>query len=219
MTYFFEEPNKLTLQDIERLKCMMPPERQERVECLRFDRDKQLSAAAYAVLLYALRERGCEVREPLRWDYNEYGKPRLRDFPELHFNLSHCDGAAACALSDFEVGVDIQDITPPDSGVVRMTMSDGECGLIAGSAAPERTFTRLWTVKESYLKLLGSGLDSSLRKLDFADCVSDCFTAHGCCFRTKATDGWYLTRCAATNGSVAGMFVRLTIDDIRSVLI
>lgn len=219
MTYYFEEPNKLTLRDIERLRRMMPSERQERIDRLRFDKDKRLSAAAYALLLYALRERGCEVREPLRFDYNKYGKSYLRDFPELHFNLSHCDRAVACTLSDYEVGVDIQDITPPDSGVVRMTMSDGECGLIAGSAAPERMFTRLWTVKESYLKFLGSGLDGSLRKLDFANCVSDCFMARGCCFCTKATDGWYLTRCAATNGTVAEIFLGLTINDIRSVII
>ena len=219
MTYYFEEPNKLTPQDIERLRRMMPSERQDRLDRFRFDKDKRLNAAAYALLLYALRERGCEVREPLRFDYNEYGKPYLRDFPELHFNLSHCDGTVVCALSDYEVGLDIQDITPTDSGVVHMTMSDSECGLIAGSTSPERMFTRLWTVKESYLKFVGSGLDGSLKKLDFTGCVSDCFMALGCCFCTKSTEDWYLTQCAAPADAAAEMFVGLTIDDIRSVLI
>ena len=32
--------------------------------------------------------------------YGEHGKPFLHGFDGIHFNISHCDGLAACAFSD-----------------------------------------------------------------------------------------------------------------------
>ena len=30
-------------------------------------------------------------------EQNAYGKPRLKHYPNIHFNISHCDGLVACA--------------------------------------------------------------------------------------------------------------------------
>ena len=37
----------------------------------------------------------------------EHGKPYFRHFPQIHFNISHSQGIAACAISDYEVGIDV----------------------------------------------------------------------------------------------------------------
>ena len=39
---------------------------------------------------------------------SENGKPFLPDFPDIHFNITHCDGLAACAFDRSPVGVDAE---------------------------------------------------------------------------------------------------------------
>ena len=34
--------------------------------------------------------------------YGQHGKPYLRNHPEIHFNISHCEGLAVCVFSDTE---------------------------------------------------------------------------------------------------------------------
>ena len=41
-----------------------------------------------------------------------YGKPELISHPDIHFNISHSEDIAACALSRQEIGVDIEKIQP-----------------------------------------------------------------------------------------------------------
>ena len=42
--------------------------------------------------------------------YGQHGKPYLRNHPEIHFNISHCEGLAVCVFSDTETGVDVERI-------------------------------------------------------------------------------------------------------------
>ena len=41
---------------------------------------------------------------------NEHGKPSLKDYPEIHYNMSHADGITACMLSDSECGIDCENV-------------------------------------------------------------------------------------------------------------
>lgn len=45
-------------------------------------------------------------------------KPFIREYPRLHFNISHCEGMAACAFSGQPVGVDIEHIRPVSDALV-----------------------------------------------------------------------------------------------------
>lgn len=47
-----------------------------------------------------------------RIETGERGKPFFPDHPELHFNLSHCKTAVACAVDASALGVDVQDFCP-----------------------------------------------------------------------------------------------------------
>lgn len=48
------------------------------------------------------------VTERLEIVRTEHGKPYSSRYPELFFNISHCDTACACVLSDCPVGIDIE---------------------------------------------------------------------------------------------------------------
>ncbi len=93
-------------------------------------------------------------------EYNEFGKPYLRS-GELYFNLSHADGVSVCAVAGCEVGVDIEKICWKPRVLRRV------CN--AAEAAEIRTaedFTRMWVLKESFVKCDGRGLEYGLKRVD-----------------------------------------------------
>lgn len=100
-----------------------------------------------------------------RFEYGGHGKPFLPDYPTLHFNMSHCQTAVACAISKTPVGVDIETYRPVKESVVRYAMSESETLRILQAARPERAFTILWTQKEALVKFTGEGLSRQLPTL------------------------------------------------------
>lgn len=95
------------------------------------------------------------------------GKPYFPDVPELHFNLSHCDGLAVCLLSTYECGVDAEACRPLREKVVRRVFSPEEQEALQASDAPDSLFTALWTLKESYVKAIGIGISYPMREVCF----------------------------------------------------
>lgn len=136
---------------------------QRRLVAMRYRReqDRKLSLAVFLLLKRALREEyGITEVQPFVFGPN--GKPELQGLPGIHFNLSHCAHAAACVVGDTPVGVDVESIMPLDDALMARTMSLDEQRLIAAAPHPEVEFTRLWTMKESLLKLIGEGLTDDL---------------------------------------------------------
>ena len=67
------------------------------------------------LLRRALRERygiGCgEGRTPELVE-GAHGKPYLKEYPLIHFNISHCMGLAVLAIGDCTVGIDAECVRP-----------------------------------------------------------------------------------------------------------
>lgn len=92
---------------------------------------------------------------------NEYGKPAVGG--EIKFNVAHSGDYALLAFaSDIEVGVDVERIGPDRvvDDLARRVLSEGETVRFARLAESERraAFFQIWTLKESVLKGIGSGL-------------------------------------------------------------
>ena len=85
--------------------------------------------------------------------------------PNIHFNLSHCDEAAACVIDNQPVGIDVETISAYDPQLLPLTMNLSEQQAIIKSDYPERVFACLWTMKEAMLKCLGTGLSDDLPNL------------------------------------------------------
>ena len=126
--------------------------------------DRKRCVCAYRLLQEALRVEYGIVSPPL-FAYNEHGKPFLRDYPHIHFSLSHCRRAVVCAVGDEPVGIDVEDVKPVGRELMAYTCSEAECAEIEASLAPDWTFARLWTMKESTYKLEGTGLRDNLKSV------------------------------------------------------
>lgn len=159
----FDDMNKATVGEINRLLPLVSAERRE--EALRYKHlfGQFACLQSYVMLRGLLEQKG--LSHPFLFDYNEHGKPSLKDHPEVHFNLSHCKNGIAVAVSDHPVGIDIEAFRAVSDSLIRYTMNDDECRLILGSDDPERTFCEYWTKKEAVFKLRGTGITKGLHDL------------------------------------------------------
>ena len=100
--------------------------------------------------------------QDLEMTYNEHGKPFLKHYPEIHFNLSHCKNGIAVVTSLSPVGIDIESFRKGSLSLINKTMNPNEAEWIRSSSDPTETFTQFWTKKEAVVKLRGTGIISDL---------------------------------------------------------
>ncbi len=91
------------------------------------------------------------------------GKPYLDNLP-IHFNISHSGEWVVIAIADIEVGIDVEVLREVNYRVATRFFSKEENDLLEQLNGNEKLklFFDFWTIKESYLKLLGTGLTKSL---------------------------------------------------------
>lgn len=103
--------------------------------------------------------------EDLKIVRNEYGKPYCTNIKDFYFNISNSGEWVVCAVSDEEVGIDIEKLEKVDYSVADFCFSEEENKYFKSAREEEKlnTFYSLWTLKESYLKNLGKGLSLDLK--------------------------------------------------------
>ena len=111
--------------------------------------------------------------------YGINGKPYLRDQKDQYFSISHSGKYVVCAVADCEIGVDIEPILPIRPAVKQRCFTAEEQQWIGEDAT---RFTRLWTMKEGYMKLTGTGLSVPAKKIilsmpphDGYDSTNNCY--------------------------------------------
>jgi 4'-phosphopantetheinyl transferase len=94
------------------------------------------------------------------------GKPQVAG---LEFNLSHSGDLVIYAVSDRPVGIDIERVRSMDlTGIIERFFAPAE--FVAwqklSPADQEAAFFRAWTIKEAYLKAVGTGLHTPLAEVE-----------------------------------------------------
>lgn len=106
----------------------------------------------------------------LRFETEPQGRPFLEGAPHWpSFNLSHADGVGALAVSaDVRVGVDVEAIRALTDDEMTWPLSVVERNALDDAPAAERldAFFRFWTLKEAFIKAVGSGLSLPLGDFD-----------------------------------------------------
>lgn len=124
-------------------------------------------SAAHALLSHGmLLEHSISYSEEML-SRKKNGKPFFADYPDIHFNLSHCSGGAACIIDSVPVGIDIENVRPFHERTARRVCTEAELEYICGSQDPNRSFFKLWTLKESAVKASGTGITVPLINYSF----------------------------------------------------
>ncbi len=147
------------------LKAWLPESAIRRIECLRKEkvhRSKLLGESLVRSVLF--REKGL-MPEEYCIALGEHGKPYLAGMGEpFYFNISHSGDYVVCAVSDQEIGIDIERIGRARMEVARRFFHPEEIRVLQALPEGQQTdaFFSYWSVKESFLKYTGTGLSASL---------------------------------------------------------
>lgn len=112
---------------------------------------------AHALIALAAKELcGAEDATVLR---TAAGKPYFADLP-IRFSLSHSGEMAILAVSDREIGADIEQLREVDTRLAERFFTAREAAYVAGD---RDRFFEVWTKKEAYGKWKGDGLAATMR--------------------------------------------------------
>lgn len=98
----------------------------------------------------------------------ERGKPVFSDYT-FHFNITHSENKVAVGLSNEPIGIDIEKISKDFIDISEWYLSKEEKDIrdqLKINLVNEYLCT-IWTLKEAYGKLIGTGLDYQIKKVLF----------------------------------------------------
>lgn len=137
--------------------------------------DRERFLAARIVLRFMLSAVTGVSPEAWRFEADERGRPHIAS-PSSHtgirFSITHTSGLVACAVTGRgDVGVDAEahDRQTRTLDVARRFFSQAEVACLEGYAPPQQrdVFLDIWTLKEAYVKALGTGLTLPLDRFSF----------------------------------------------------
>lgn len=150
--------------------AVLSPDERARAARFVFERDRVSYIAAHILLRQTLS--ACADIPAGQWDLvsTPSGKPVLAAHQAgcgLSFNLSHTEGLVACVVGrGTDVGVDVEVVASRNVSVevAERFFSPAEVAHLRACADGVRDvrFTELWTLKEAYIKAVGTGLSHPL---------------------------------------------------------
>lgn len=176
LIYYFNNFNSAGEEEINNMLSLMPPQQHEVIEGLKSLSRKREQALSYAMLAYAINNRdeidsnnitiknydislaaGSFTNPPL-FRFGEHGKPYITNYDGIFFNISHCRQAIVTAISNHEIGIDVEGRRRFSDSLLERAINNDEKASILANDDPEREFARIWTRKESFFKWTGTGI-------------------------------------------------------------
>jgi 4'-phosphopantetheinyl transferase len=187
---------------LETFSRTLSPDERERVSRMQFEAGRHQQLVTRALVRSALSRYAPEVK-PADWRFarSEHGRPRVAhpERSDLHFNLAHTEGLVVLAVARMpQIGIDVERCdTRVNLAVARRYFSPPEVAALEALPADEqpRRFRRLWTLKEAYLKALGTGIVGGLGSMHFH------------------LDGEYVTFTSADPLASRWQFSEVTVDE------
>lgn len=196
----------------------------EKIGRLKFTNDRKRSLGGQLLVRYALIRDKQFPKSQLLFDTYKNGKPFCKNYPMVHFNVSHSGLWVICAVSDSPIGIDIEKISNADMQVAERFFTKYEYEYLQQQGKNKaEAFYQLWTLKESYLKYTGDGLSVPLNSFGFVfeDEKIRFFgsqTGKICFLSQKVFDNYYLSVCTQKMHKEL-LIEQVTIEKIQEYLL
>jgi 4'-phosphopantetheinyl transferase len=169
---------------MEKLLGQLCPWRYEKAMQLRNPAGRVTSVAAGLFLQQVLWEKYGIPAAKIKIVLGEQGKPCLMQEgtrQALHFNLSHSGNYVVLAISDENVGIDIECKDDKGLRVAKRCLAEEEYRYIQKQPEEKQmqAFRRIWTMKESFLKYTGTGISVPLSSFTVDGEKKQAVTAEG----------------------------------------
>ena len=182
----------LSDESIEQALPHLDDKRRSRIRRLRVPLKRAQCAAAGLLLTRILGENG----NAPTLIYGANGKPYLADKPDTFFSITHSDKWVFLAIADCEIGIDAQMPRKVCPRLAARSTSPEELAWVKEDTEPH--FTRLWTMKEAYLKYTGTGLTIPIREVTISVPPVEGYDKQSNCYWSLLTyEGVPLSVCSA----------------------
>lgn len=139
------------------------PDRRLRLARFRNSMDLQRSLIGDLVARVFVCEKTACRNTSLIFSVNEYGKPFFSGAYASHFNISHSGRWVAFAISDSPIGIDVEEgLFYDEELAINYFTSDEQAYVFSRDEGRRERFYEIWTLKESFIKQLGTGLSTPL---------------------------------------------------------
>ena len=148
----------------------------------RTSRNQHVVGRGMARRLLGHRLQGSVSPTDIRFAEAVYGKPYVTqpEHAKQPFNVAHTDGLVMCGVGTQQhqlVGVDVERLgRRTDPGLAERFFSAPEIEFLnskTDDCQRRNAFLRIWTLKESYIKAIGTGLQTPLADFAFTEIDSD----------------------------------------------
>jgi len=148
------------------LSLLIDSKRRHRIEKFIRKKDKIRALVGEILIRSIIIQKFTVNNEDITFNENFYGKPYLKNFPNVFFNLSHSGDYVVCAFDTYPVGIDIErvkDIEYMDLAENFFTKKEYDYIMKGDFNQQLNRFYDIWTLKESYIKCSGKGLSVPLK--------------------------------------------------------
>jgi 4'-phosphopantetheinyl transferase len=169
---------------------LMPKERKIKIDKSSNINDKKLSLGAGVLLYNGLNH--FKIINP-KFIYNLNGKPYIEN-SNIYFNISHKNEYVICAFSDKEIGVDIEKISSFSNNLINKVFNKEEIYF-------NNNYSKLWTIKESFMKYLGTGITLNPKDIKIDLVNNKCLNLSDFCnkkvyFKSTIIDDYVFSICS-----------------------
>jgi len=220
-TLSFDRPlaNSLFLSLLKRVDAL----KQEKIKRYRRWTDAHRALLADLLLRRLLSQKTNLSPSHISLSLEEYGKPYFKGGKNLHFNVSHSGEWVVCIFDKRPVGVDVEKIKVREQGLFRDCFACGEWEFLQAADPSERLawFYRLWTLKESYIKMTGKGFSIPLSSFAVKPCaggktsvIVDGIKQSGIFFKEYDIGPEYRLSVCALNEGFPPSWVSINLDEV-----
>lgn len=157
---------------------------------------KEQSFAAHSLLKRSLAEHFGLVENDITINKDSNGAPFVEGIDGVFVSITHTKGMVACAFADSRVGVDAEVIATRRKSVENRVFTSDESKLLDSSADENTAFFTLWTLKESWLKAIGTGFAGNAKEIEFYSLTNPVASnSSAFSFFTEIQGGCVLTVC------------------------
>lgn len=157
--YSLKMERELNERERQQALDILRPERKAKALRFRRSEDQSRGLATGVLEMYALwREFGISMPD-LKIEKEEQGKPFLPGYADAHYNLSHAGAWIVCGTGNQPLGIDVEQSAKYSERIVRRFFHPTEASDIFSYPQQEQPeiFAEYWTMKESFMKLCGTG--------------------------------------------------------------
>jgi 4'-phosphopantetheinyl transferase len=173
------------IRDVSRIsayKSVLSVQETERYERFHYDKDRHNYLVSHALLRHALSKYADVSASQWQFTCNAHGKPELSQYAtppdatlvksdKLRFNLTHTEGLCACVMAiGGACGIDAENVRRKNSlkAVAQRMFAEEEMAVLDESSDDCHRFYDFWTLREAYVKALGTGLAGSSKDYYFS---------------------------------------------------